>query len=271
MVSTTRFLSTAILMTASANPGDEILFDFDKPEASSAWQAVNDGVMGGVSDGRFEITQDGSLRFHGTVSLENNGGFASIRSVPQERDLSKFDGILIRFKGDGKKYAFNIRTDFEIMAGSYRQSFETAKDEWQQVFFPFRSFEASAFGQVLRDAPRLNAGKIRFFGLTISDNQEGPFQIQVDWIKASPSPVTLEDRLVTVGCATCIFEMKGVAGCKLAVEIDGKHYLVKGSGIDDHGDAHEDDGLCNSSRRAVVSGKVEEGVFLSTSFKVIAK
>ena len=65
--------------------------------------------------------------------------------------------------------------------------------------------------------------------------------------------------------------MKDVTGCKLAVEIDGEHYLVKGSDIDDHGDAHADDGLCNSSRKAVVSGKVEAEAFTSTSFKVLPK
>ena len=85
------------------------------------------------------------------------------------------------------------------------------------------------------------------------------------------APTTLQDRLVTAGCATCIFEMTDVTGCKLAVELDGEHFLVKGTGIDDHGDAHAEEGLCNASRRAVVSGKVKEGVFVSTAFKLLPK
>jgi hypothetical protein len=85
------------------------------------------------------------------------------------------------------------------------------------------------------------------------------------------NPNILQDRLLTAGCATCIFEMKDVTGCKLAVEIDGKHYLVKGSDIDDHGDAHADDGLCNSSMKAVVSGEIKDVAVVSTSFRVLPK
>jgi len=44
---------------------------------------VNDGVMGGVSDGRFRVTERQTLEFYGTLSLENNGGFASVSFVPR--------------------------------------------------------------------------------------------------------------------------------------------------------------------------------------------
>ena len=271
MIASTPLLCAAILMAALTDSSDEVLFDFNKRAESIAWQIEDDGAKGGASDGRFEITDEGMLRFYGRVSLDENGGLASIRSVLQKRDLAKFDGISIRIKGDGKKYDLSIRTDFERMAGSYRRRFDTAADTWQQVFLPFDSFEATARGQVLRDAPGLNAEKIRSFGLTISDKQAGPFQIHVDWIKAARKPSTLEERLVTAACATCIFDMQDVTGCKLAVEIDGKHFLVKGTGIDDHGDAHAADGMCNASRRSVVSGKVKDRVFVSTALKLLPK
>jgi hypothetical protein len=58
------------------------LFAFVSPDAAAAWQAVNDGVMGGVSDGRFRVTERQTMEFHGTLSLENKGGFASVRSRP---------------------------------------------------------------------------------------------------------------------------------------------------------------------------------------------
>lgn len=63
------------------------LLSFAAPEAAQQWQAVNDGVMGGVSDGRFKITADGTLEFFGTLSLENNGGFASVRTRPMELEV----------------------------------------------------------------------------------------------------------------------------------------------------------------------------------------
>ena len=70
------------------------------------------------------------------------------------------------------------------------------------------------------------------------------------------------------GCATCVFHMDDVVGCKLAVKIDGKPYLVVGSGIDDHGDAHAADGLCLVARDADVMGSIEDGRFVGTSVKL---
>ena len=57
------------ITTASmAGDGERVLFDFSKPDAAQAWQPVNDGVMGGVSDGRFKITDQGTMEFFGTLS-----------------------------------------------------------------------------------------------------------------------------------------------------------------------------------------------------------
>lgn len=76
-------------------------------------------------------------------------------------------------------------------------------------------------------------------------------------------------RTVEAGCATCIFDMPGVTGCKLAVKIDGVAYLVTGSSIDDHGDAHAATGLCNASRKAVVEGEVEDGRFVAKKIELV--
>lgn len=75
-------------------------------------------------------------------------------------------------------------------------------------------------------------------------------------------------RTVEAGCATCIFNMKDVKGCKLAVKIDGTPYLVLGSAIDDHGDAHAGDGLCNTARKAVVEGRVRVNRFVASRFEL---
>jgi len=71
-------------------------------------------------------------------------------------------------------------------------------------------------------------------------------------------------RIMAVGCATCILKMEGVTGCKLAVSSNGKPYLVSGIGIDDLGDAHAADGLCNAERKGMVEGRVEGDRFIAT-------
>jgi monofunctional biosynthetic peptidoglycan transglycosylase len=248
-----------------------VVFGFDDRDSRGEWTSVNDDVMGGVSEGGLSITEKGVLEFTGVVSLENNGGFASIRSRPDKHDLSECDGLLLRVRGDGHRYACNIRTDRPVASGSYRQPFETKTNEWQEIALPFRDFVATSHGQIMRDAPDLDIEKIRSFGFTISDKQAGPFKLEVDWVKAvkMPSESIVETDSAKVGCATCVFHMKGVEGCKLAVEIDSRHYLVEGSDIDDHGDAHAADGLCNTARSAEVKGKILGGRFVAEECHVL--
>ncbi len=83
---------------------------------------------------------------------------------------------------------------------------------------------------------------------------------------AGQAPGASAPAIVEAGCATCIFDMAGITGCKLAVKIDGAAYPVTGSAIDDHGDAHASDGLCNASRNAVVEGRIDGDRFVATRF-----
>jgi hypothetical protein len=86
---------------------------------------------------------------------------------------------------------------------------------------------------------------------------------------ARSSIKTQAQRRAVAGCATCIFDMKGVSGCKLAVKIEGKAYLVSGSAIDDHGDAHASDGLCNAARDAIVEGRIEGDRFVAKHIELL--
>jgi hypothetical protein len=78
----------------------------------------------------------------------------------------------------------------------------------------------------------------------------------------------IADQKVEAACGQCKLGLKG-SGCDLAVRIDGKAYFVDGTKIDEHGDAHADDGFCKAIRSAKVSGKVENGRFIVTSFKLL--
>ena len=75
-------------------------------------------------------------------------------------------------------------------------------------------------------------------------------------------------QVVEVACGECKFGMKG-KGCDLAVRIDGKPYFLDGVKIDDHGDAHADDGFCNAVRKAEVTGSIQGDHFKATSFKLL--
>lgn len=160
------------------------LFDFGAAAAAERWFALNDGVMGGVSTGGSRATENGTLEFSGRVSLENNGGFASIRTGTGSWDLSSFDALRIRVRGDGQRYAFTVQTDFPIMAGGYYFDFQTEAGAWQETVLPFHAFSARSFGRDLPSAPPLNASDIRVLGFMIADKQVGPFRLEIARIEA---------------------------------------------------------------------------------------
>lgn len=75
-------------------------------------------------------------------------------------------------------------------------------------------------------------------------------------------------QVVNASCGICHFDMTGDE-CDLAVEINGKYYYTVGSGIDEHGDSHAEDGFCNTIRKAEVVGEIKHGVFYIESFKLL--
>lgn len=74
--------------------------------------------------------------------------------------------------------------------------------------------------------------------------------------------------IVEASCGQCNFKMKG-DGCSLAIRIHDTAYFVQGTGIDDHGDAHANEGFCNSIRRAEVQGVVKDNAFIASYFKLL--
>ncbi len=75
---------------------------------------------------------------------------------------------------------------------------------------------------------------------------------------------------VEAGCGMCMFGLKD-KDCMLAIRKDDKVLHVKGTGIDDHGDAHGDDGFCNATHRARVQGRAKGDTFVVTYFELIPK
>jgi len=164
------------------------LFAFVSPDAAAVWQAVNDGVMGGVSDGRFRITERQTLEFYGTLSLENNGGFASVRSRPRTLGLQTGDTLVARVRGDGREYQLNLYTADRMMAFSYRAPVKTRTGEWIEVRIPLDAFEATSFGRVIRGAGPVDPRSVTAVGFLLAEKTPGPFLLEVAWIKVLRGP-----------------------------------------------------------------------------------
>ncbi len=163
-------------------PTEVLIEDFQQDQHLD-WNIINDGVMGGVSQSAMSITPEGFGKFSGRVSLENNGGFASTRASIKKLDLSESSQIVLRVKGDGQRYSFRIRTDRYFDGVSYKASFDTQAGEWITIQLPYKDFVPTFRGRKV-SAPPLTGAQVSQIGFLISDKQEGPFELLIDWIKA---------------------------------------------------------------------------------------
>lgn len=166
------------------NPQPTDVFEpFNETVKSEQWTIVNDNVMGGRSKATIEYTKAGTLKYSGEISLQNNGGFSSIRSPKKEYKLAGYKGFIIRLKADGRKYNLILSDTYYFNGVSYFSYFETKANEWMEIRIPFASFEGTILGTPSDRVPQLDANAIKEVGFMLYDKQAGPFQVELDWIK----------------------------------------------------------------------------------------
>ena len=163
----------------------KLVTDFTKSASSLKWISINDSVMGGISDGEFDVSDANTLVFSGSLSLENRGGFASIRTQPADLDISKFDAIQMRVKGDGRTYKVHLRTAKTRSASAYSAPLPTEDGVWQNISIPIKDFNFTMFGRRIPTARRLQPADVVSVGVMLADKQAGPFRLEMDWIRAT--------------------------------------------------------------------------------------
>lgn len=175
------FLSACHVATAQ-QVQSRTLFDFANPQSAAKWQTVNDTVMGGRSDGRFMLSAN-RLVFFGNLSLQNNGGFASVRSRSQSLGLQPGNTIVARVKGDGRRYTLNLYVPGRRTAFSYRVAFDTPQGQWIDLRVPLDRFVATSFGQTVLNAGPVNPQQVNSIGFLLGDKRAGPFRLEVESVK----------------------------------------------------------------------------------------
>ncbi|MBV7267881.1 CIA30 family protein [Winogradskyella sp. WHY3] len=156
-----------------------ILFQFKYNSNIDNWKILDDVVMGGRSDGNFKVNTDGHGEFSGKISLDNNGGFSSLRYYFETVDSSKYSKFKIRIKGDGKTYQFRVKNDGSDKY-SYIYSFKTSS-EWQAVEIPFDEMYASFRGYRL-DIPNFDGKQMEEIAFLIGNKKEEHFKLLIDSI-----------------------------------------------------------------------------------------
>jgi len=172
-----------VVLAESALAGSIAEFS-EKDGEELDWRIVDDRVMGGRSRGKMAINADGILSFSGNLSLENNGGFSSVRSGNVTLDLSDAEGLIVRVKGDGRTYEAHLSTlaRFRGREITFVGMLPTKKGEWTEVKVPFSELEGDFRGRRLEDA-KFDPSEVRRITLELVDKKPGAFELQVDWIR----------------------------------------------------------------------------------------
>ncbi|NJM79801.1 MAG: CIA30 family protein [Flavobacterium sp.] len=157
-----------------------LLFDFTKNTNPKEWKIIDDVVMGGKSNGTFMIDKDGNGVFSGEVSLENNGGFSSVRYQCNPVKVTKDSKVHIRLKGDGKDYQFRIKNILKAYY-SYTTTFKTTGD-WQTISIKLTDLYPTFRGQKL-DLPNFSSDSFKEIVFLIANKKSESFQLVLDQIE----------------------------------------------------------------------------------------
>lgn len=176
-------LKSSYALTEESKVENLLLFDLNGDESRLQWYVQNDTVMGGRSQGSFNIT-DKALIFSGETNT-NGGGFSSIRTQRFAKNLSGYSGIKIRIEADGRRYTWSIQTDARWRGRliSYWADFQTTAGEMEEIYIPFTDFRPLFRGFKL-DGPNLDLNNISEFALYQYDKTNGAFTLKLFSVEA---------------------------------------------------------------------------------------
>lgn len=159
------------------------LTSFNAGSPDFGWYVQNDNVMGGRSEGGFDISSE-KLIFSGNTNT-NGGGFSSIRTQPLKLDLSAYTGIRVKVKADGRRYTWGMQTDAQWRGRrvNYWADFDTLPGETNVIDIPFEIFFPQFRGFKL-EGPKLDTSQINEFALYQYDKTDGPFELRLISVEA---------------------------------------------------------------------------------------
>ncbi len=166
-----------LLMTMFQTPS--LIFKFESGVSINGWRVVDDRVMGGRSQGNFEVNSEGLGVFEGYVTTENNGGFSSLRYNFDGLKTTGFTSVVLKLKGDGKPYQFRVK-ESDNQRHSYIYSFTTS-GEVEEIIIPLKDFVPSFRGYTL-DIPNFNADKIEEIAFLIGNKIKENFRLEIESI-----------------------------------------------------------------------------------------
>ncbi|MDJ0654610.1 MAG: CIA30 family protein [Xanthomonadales bacterium] len=148
--------------------------------AAGPWVIIDDGVMGGRSAGNVR-EEDDRFVFYGNLSLQNNGGFSSMR-LPLNQGLDGYSGIRITVRGDGRVYQLRLRHGSRFDGVSWVREF-VSSDVWMTLDIPFKDFRPGFRGRSVPRAGPVIPEDVRQIGILLGDKNPGPFRLEIKAIE----------------------------------------------------------------------------------------
>lgn len=156
-----------------------VIFDFNEKSELKNWVITDDVVMGGRSSSSFGLSPQGHGVFKGFVSLENNGGFSSVKYTFDRKSVTDFTTIILKLKGDSKKYQFRIKSNSRDYYW-YISTFSTSGD-WQEIQIQLKDMYPSFRGRKL-DKANFQDDYIEEIAFLIGNKRQEKFQLLIDKI-----------------------------------------------------------------------------------------
>jgi NADH dehydrogenase [ubiquinone] 1 alpha subcomplex assembly factor 1 len=161
------------------NTSNFVIFDFNSNANISQWRVVDDVVMGGRSEGDFKVNKEGNGEFYGHVSTDNNGGFSSLRYRFSSIAIKDFQKIVIKLKGDGKKYQFRVKDNVSNYH-SFISTFNT-NGSWQTITITLSDMYPAFRGRNL-NMGNLSSETIEEVAFLIGNKKKEHFKLEIDTI-----------------------------------------------------------------------------------------
>lgn len=171
------FLAFILIFLVNFSLNAQNIFDFSNNLTLKNWNIVNDDVMGGVSSSSLTINNSGHGVFSGKISLDNNGGFASVRYNLNKINVTKDKTINILLKGDKKIYQLRIKEN-HYDYHSYVHNFTTS-GKWEVISINFSDMYPSYRGRKL-NAHNFSGNEIKQLSILISNSVEEKFSLLID-------------------------------------------------------------------------------------------
>ena len=172
-------LNILIIFNSITLMSQDNIFNFEKNKDLKQWFIVNDDVMGGISESNLSTIEDGDGIFQGYISIENNGGFCSIRHNLSRKYIGNKNVLKLKIKGDGKDYQIRIKADRNDYF-SYIVTFKTT-GEWEEIEIPLKEMYPSFRGREL-NMQNFNNNYFEQIAFLVGNKRNEKFKLIIDRI-----------------------------------------------------------------------------------------